>query len=126
MTLDQLPRKVLADIVRDGLPDTFTVLEHQRSLGAIGGPVIQVLQQGFERIPEAPLSGIRVKFVVSIATPSTDEAQREDDLDRQVLALFVVLDAAPNVSISDAQKVLEDGYLSYDVTCSMIVTYTAG
>lgn len=118
--LDDTPRKLLSRALRAALPRKWALVDHDASAGTITKPTVWLKQQRIEPASATPMGALLVSYVITIATPTTDERGREVELDDQVLELLIILDDEPALAWTSAEKVLvQDRYLGYDITVQL-------
>lgn len=78
--------------------------------------------QSIERFREAPQSGQRTyNAVVSVFSPLTEAGRLDTDLDDSIQELLDAMDAVPNLTWTDAKRVIgnNDQNFGFDITVSV-------
>lgn len=116
-------RSELVRALKEGLPPRrYQVIDHEVSLGTIAKPTVILKQSTLSMLPQAPMGKLLVSFTVTVASPSTDARRREIELDDDVLALCVALDAHPDVMWTEARKVaVTESVLGYDIDTQIAI-----
>ena len=113
-------RSTLVQTLRDIVETDAVVIEVEDNTDALGKITIVVKQRRMQRLAEAPKGALRVEFVVSITHPGVDPAEAEPALDNFVPSLLSEMSSFSWFGWIDAEKVVDEGNLGYDVDCFVI------
>jgi len=110
-------RSAAVDALTGVLPNTWTIIDDERSLNAITRPTLLVSVRSFTPSDYAPLSKITVTLALMILSAHTDAKAAEDDLDELIVELLAAVNTLPNLTWSEANKVVHlDRYMGYEIT----------
>jgi len=110
-------RSAAVDALTAELPNTWTVIDDERSLNAITRPTMLVSVRSFTPSEYAPLSKITVTIALMILSAHTDAKAAEDDLDDLLVEALTAVNTLPNLTWSEATKVVHlDRYMGYEIT----------
>ena len=110
-------RSAAVDALTAELPNTWTIIDDERSLNAITRPTMLVSVRSFTPSEYAPLSKITVTLALMILSAHTDAKAAEDDLDELLVEALTAVNTLPNLTWSEATKVVHlDRYMGYEIT----------
>ena len=110
-------RSAAVDALTAELPNTWTIIDDERSLNAITRPTLLVSVRSFTPSDYAPLSKITVTLALMILSAHTDAKAAEDDLDELLVEALTAVNTLPNLTWSEATKVVHlDRYMGYEIT----------
>ncbi len=110
-------RSAAVDALTAELPNTWTIIDDERSLNAITRPTMLVSVRSFTPSDYAPLSKITVTLALMILSAHTDAKAAEDDLDELLVEALTAVNTLPNLTWSEATKVVHlDRYMGYEIT----------
>jgi len=110
-------RSAAVDQLTAALPNTWTVIDDERSLNAITRPTMLVSVRSFVPSDFAPLSKITVTMALMILSPHTDARAAEDDLDVLLVEALTGINLLQNLTWTEASKVVHlDRYMGYEIT----------
>lgn len=116
-------RQFIADQLAPHLPGGWDIEKGIPTLGVLRKPLLWIEYTGFDPLPEAPLSSIRVSADLCIATNKTDMRKGEDDADESVAALFeAALAANTFYGISASKTVFADAYIGWRMSITVATT----
>lgn len=110
-------RNFLTAQIKPLLPRTWKWDPTERNLDQLDRITVVWKQRTFRRLAEAPIGSLRVEGTLTIASPLTDIAKAEAQLDDALLELLTDLDSIAGLGWTEARKVTTDNetYLGYDV-----------
>lgn len=116
-------RQHISDELDPHLPTGWDIEPGIPTLGTLRKPLLWIEYTGFDPLPEAPLSKIRVSADLCIATSKTDLRKGEDDADELVAALFeAAVSANTFYSISASKTVFADAYIGWRMSITVVTT----
>lgn len=86
----------------------------------IEGITVVLKHSQMERLAEAPQGSLRNTVVLTVVDPHEDQTAAENALDDSVLELVTAIDTLPKINWTNAEKVLVDPYLGWDITLTVI------
>ena len=114
----------MSDSVRDWLekqlkpilPDNWMIRKNHTSDGLNAKVTVTFKHQRISKTSAAPGASLENRVVITVTHPSTDQAQAENALDDQVLEVCSALDTIENLDWTEAEKVLDNDRLAWDIT----------
>jgi hypothetical protein len=117
-------RQQLSDAIKARMTDTrrFRFVTDEKAVGRFSRPLIRTSQKGFTRIPEAPQSGVTVRFNIRVTSPLADLDEAEEQLNEIVPEVCYAIEGIPRSKWTDAEKVLDPDAdrLAYDITVTVL------
>lgn len=113
------PRKELAAFLTKVLPSSWHIVDSHTTVDDVPKTIVKIKQTTISPFKGAPQGFHAIDFIVTISAPNQRMQEAEDRLDHEVNALLHALDDLAGLSWANAQKVVDDNRLAYDVSITI-------
>jgi len=110
-------RSAAVDALTGVLPNTWTIVDDERSINTINKPTAIVSVRTIEPSEFAPLSKLIVTIALIVLSPHTDSKASEDQLDTLLVEALTGINQLPNLTWSTATKIVHlERFMGYEIT----------